>query len=124
MTTMYDCDHFNPPQLSPACFGQVLSELTAVIRPRRELPDVDENWQPLVQVGQLYLLTELNEYAIITKNNLGQISFQGVGFKGECEEHVLVNEFGPVDPVDVPELSELLKFCPAGTTAKVGWYKL
>ncbi len=103
------------------------------------------NKAPLIVPGQIYLnadstrylpqqwygdnpaydmhrLPSVNEYLIVTGNNRGQISYQGVGFKGQDEDAVFIRMFDPVDPIDVDpmELQELLNFCPAGTHALTG----
>jgi hypothetical protein len=78
---------------------------------------------PLILVGQIYLNTEVQEYLVVTNNNRGQISYEGVGFKGQAEDLTFIERFGPVDPTDVDadELTELLAFCPSGTEALVGY---
>lgn len=78
---------------------------------------------PLILVGQIYLNPDVQEYLIVTNNNRGQVSYEGVGFKGQAEDETFIERFGPVDPedVDTPELQELLSFCPAETEALVGY---
>lgn len=78
---------------------------------------------PLIQVGQIYLHAGLNEYLIVTHNNRGQISYEGVGFKGQAEDLTFIERFGPVDPSDVDEneLLDLLSFCPVNTEALIGY---
>jgi len=86
---------------------------------------MNPNRAPLILVGQIYLNQDplVNEYLIVTNNNRGQISYEGVGFKGQSEDYTFIKRFGPVDPedVDTPELQELLSFCPEGTEALVGY---
>jgi len=78
---------------------------------------------PLILAGQLYYNGQVNEYLIVTSNNRGQVSYEGVGFKGQAEDITFIERFQPVNPndVDEQELSELLAFCPPGTTPQVGY---
>jgi hypothetical protein len=78
---------------------------------------------PLILAGQIYLNEDLNEYLIVTANNRGQISYEGVGFKGQAEDLTFIACFQPVDPedVDAKELLELLSFCLEETEARVGY---
>jgi hypothetical protein len=78
---------------------------------------------PLIVVGQIYLNADIQEYLIVTNNNRGQISYQGVGFTGQAEDETFIERFAPVDPEDVDEseLAELVSFCPAGTQPLVGF---
>jgi uncharacterized Fe-S cluster protein YjdI len=81
------------------------------------------NRAPLIQVGQLFLNEGLNEYLIVTRNNQGQVSYAGAGFRGSLEDFDFIDKFPAVDPADVDpaELEELLSFCPPGTIASVGF---
>lgn len=78
---------------------------------------------PIILPGQLYLNVELNEYLIVTQNHLGQIFYEGVGFRGQAEDQTFIERFQPVDPEDVEEaeLKELIAFCPEGTCTLVGF---
>ena len=81
------------------------------------------NRSPLILVGQLFLNENLNEYLIVTRNNRGQISYAGPGFRGSCEDHDFIDKFPAVDPADVDEqeLELLLTFVPPGTVPAVGF---
>lgn len=81
------------------------------------------NRAPLIRIGQLFLNEQLNEYLIITKNNRGQISYEGNGFRGSCEDVDFIEKFPAVNPedVDLVEVEYLLTFCPEGTVATVGF---
>jgi len=81
------------------------------------------NRSPLIQVGQLYLNEYLNEYLIVTKNNRGQISYEGPGFRGSCEDVDFIEKFPAVNPEDVDEVEvkDLLFHCPPGTEASTGF---
>ena len=81
------------------------------------------NRAPLIQVGQLFLNEGLNEYLIITRNNQGQVSYAGNGFRGSLEDFDFIEKFPAVDPADVDpsELEQLLSNCPPGTVAAVGF---
>jgi hypothetical protein len=78
---------------------------------------------PLIRSGQVYLNEDLNEYLIVTSNQLGQVSYEGVGFKGQAEDLLFIERFKPVDPADVDsdELTELLSFCAEGAQALTGF---
>lgn len=84
---------------------------------------MNQSRAPLILTGQVYLNEDLNEYLIVTKNNRGQVSYEGVGFTGQAEDEAFIDCFKPVDPTDVEpdELLELLSLCPAGTEPKVGY---
>lgn len=77
----------------------------------------------LIQVGQLFLHEQLNEYMIVTRNDRGQISFEGSGFRGQLEDFAFIEKFQPVDPenVDQAEIEYLLTMCPPGTEALIGF---
>lgn len=81
------------------------------------------NRPPLITTGQIYLHDDLNEYLIVTDNNRGQIHYEGAGFKGQAEDLTFIENFKPVNPIDVDEdeLAALLCFCPEGTTASTGY---
>lgn len=81
---------------------------------------------PVIVPGQLYLSEELNEYLIVTKNNRGQISYAGVGFKGHSEDQSFVERFRPVDPADVEpqEIQTLLDLCPHSTKVSTGFIQV
>lgn len=78
---------------------------------------------PLIQAGQFFLHEGLNEYLIVTKNDRGQITYQGNGFRGSLEDVDFLEKFPAVDPADVDEVEVdlLLSFCPPGTEASVGF---
>lgn len=78
---------------------------------------------PLIQVGQFYLNEWLDEYLIVTKNNRGQIHYEGDGFNGQSEDWCFIEKFPPVDPEDVDalEIISLVSKCPFGTQAKIGY---
>lgn len=78
---------------------------------------------PLIVVGQVFLNTGANEYAVITSNNRGHISFAGIGFKGQCDDVTFIERFPPVDPQDLDEyeVEELLSFVPTGTVLSTGF---
>lgn len=99
---------------------------------------------PLILVGQVYLnggydaipgytgyagqdaiqvADDVNEYLIVTGNNRGQVSYEGIGFKGQAEAETFIERFAPVDPddVDPSEISALLELCPKGTQALTGF---
>lgn len=78
---------------------------------------------PIITTGQLYLNAEVNEYLIVVKNNGGDISYKGRGFKGCAEDQTFIERFDPVDPTDVDQidLDFLLSFCPVGTQAQTGF---
>ena len=65
----------------------------------------------------------LDEYQIVIKNNLGQITYSGVGFTGQSEDVLFIERFKPVNPSDIDniELANLLSLCPAGTKASIGY---
>lgn len=75
-----------------------------------------------IQTGQIYLDETKNEYLIVTKTNRGRISYAGPGFQGAREDEDFIQEFLPVNPVDVEktELAYLVSLCETGTTPKVG----
>ena len=77
---------------------------------------------PMIAAGQLYLNEELNEYAIVTNNARGQISYSGFGFKGHSEDQSFIERFKPVDPTDVDqdEIKVLLSYCAPGVRASTG----
>jgi len=77
----------------------------------------------MIAVGQLFLNAILNEYMIITKNERGQVTYAGSGFKGHAEDHSFIERFNPVNPNDVDafEISDLLSMCPTGTKASTGF---
>jgi len=81
---------------------------------------------PLIQIGQIYLNEELDEYLIVTRNNRGQIYYEGDGFSGQAEDWSFIERFPPVDPddVDIEEIILLVGKCPCGTEAKVGYVEL
>lgn len=81
------------------------------------------NRAPLIKVGQLFLNESLNEYLIITRNNNGQVSYAGIGFRGCLEDLDFIDKFPAVDPADVDptELLQLLNECPEGTIPSVGF---
>lgn len=81
------------------------------------------NRSPLIQVGQLFLNENLNEYLIVTKNNRGQIFYEGPGFRGQAEDYAFIEKFPAVNPEDIDqeELGHLLFFCPPGTQASTGF---
>lgn len=81
------------------------------------------NRAPLIKVGQLFLNEGLNEYLIITRNNQGQVSYAGNGFRGSLEDFDFIEKFPAVDPSDVDptELLQLLSNCPDGTSPSVGF---
>lgn len=78
---------------------------------------------PLIVIGQVFLNEGANEYAVITSNNRGQISFAGIGFRGQCEDMSFIERFPPVDPADLDEyeVEELLSFVPPGTILSTGF---
>jgi hypothetical protein len=78
---------------------------------------------PLISAGQLYLNEELNEYLIVTKNEHGQISYSGFGFKGHSEDQSFVERFKPVNPTDVDsdEIKVLLSYCSPKVQASTGF---
>jgi hypothetical protein len=78
---------------------------------------------PIILVGQVFLNEDANEYAVVTNNNRGHISFSGMGFKGQCEDVMFIERFPPVDPEDLEtmEYAELLSFCPDGTVLATGF---
>lgn len=81
------------------------------------------NQMPILVTGQLYLCTELNDYAIVTRNNRNQISYSGRGFKGQADSEIFVERFEPVDPADVDDtdLTFLSSLCPDGTLISTGF---
>lgn len=81
------------------------------------------NRAPLIKVGQLFLNEGLNEYLIVTRNNQGQVSYAGPGFRGSLEDYDFIDKFPAVDPddVDSDELAQLLAQCPDGTEPSVGF---
>lgn len=81
------------------------------------------NRAPLIQVGQLFLNEGLNEYLIVTRNNQGQVSYAGNGFRGSLEDYDFMEKFPAVDPDNVAtdEIQILLAFCPEGTEVSVGF---
>ena len=81
--------------------------------------------RPIILVGQLYLHPEVNEYLTVTKNDGGEVSYGGLGFRGILEDEDFIERFQPVDPADVSaeEISDLISLCPKNTTAKVGFIK-
>ena len=81
------------------------------------------NRTPTVRVGQIYLHEGLNEYLIVTKNNRGEVYFEGNGFRGHAEDVSFIERFPAVDPADVDdvEIEYLLTMCPPGTEATVGF---
>ena len=78
---------------------------------------------PLILAGQIYLSEDLDEYLIVTRNNRGQIYYEGDGFKGQSEDWTFIEKFKPVDPDDVDndEITCLIEKCPCGTKAMVGY---
>lgn len=78
---------------------------------------------PLIVAGQLYLNDFINEYLIVTANNRGQISYAGIGFRGQAEDATFIERFQPVNPEDVDkmELATLLSFCPDDVEASTGY---
>ena len=78
---------------------------------------------PMISIGQVFLNAELNEYLIVTRNQRGQISYEGYGFKGHSEDSSFVERFKPVDPTDIDaeELKSLVALCPIGTKATTGF---
>jgi hypothetical protein len=78
---------------------------------------------PIILPGQVFLNEEANEYAVITSNNRGQISFSGNGFRGQCEDVSFLERFPPVNPEDLTtmEHAELLSFCKDGTVLSTGF---
>lgn len=83
---------------------------------------MNPNRTPLIEAGQLYLNDSLNEYLIVTRNNRGQVYYEGSGFRGSCEDYTFLEKFQPVDPEDVDEveINYLLSLCPEGTQAAIG----
>jgi len=81
------------------------------------------NRAPLIQAGQVYLNEGLNEYLIVTRNNQGQVSYAGNGFRGSLEDFDFIDKFPAVDPADVDpsELADLLANCPPNTKPSVGF---
>lgn len=81
------------------------------------------NRAPLIKAGQVYLNEGLNEYLIVTRNNQGQVSYAGPGFRGSLEDFDFIDKFPAVDPVDIPpdELAELVAHCDIGTPASIGF---
>lgn len=78
---------------------------------------------PLILAGQIYLNDFINEYLIVTRNNKGQIHYEGNGFKGQAEDQTFVERFLAVSPEDVEaeELQQLLSMCPPDTEALCGF---
>jgi hypothetical protein len=78
---------------------------------------------PIILVGQVFLNEDANEYTVITNNNRGQLSFAGIGFKGQCEDVAFIERFPPVNPedLDTMEYAEMLSFCPDGTLLSTGF---
>ncbi|WP_407306548.1 hypothetical protein [Acinetobacter sp.] len=84
---------------------------------------MNPNRTPRVEVGQIYLNEQMNEYLIVTKNVRGQIWYEGSGFRGQLEDYDFTEKFPAVDPQDVDpsEIKYLLSFCPEGTEASIGF---
>lgn len=78
---------------------------------------------PLIHAGQVFLHEGLNEYIIVTKNDRGQIAYQGDGFRGNLEDYDFLEKFPAVDPADIDdvEVEFLLSYCPPGTEASIGY---
>jgi len=79
----------------------------------------------MINVGQLYLHDELNEYMIVTSYNRGYVSYEGPGFSGRSDSEEFLECFLPVNPEDVSpeEVNYLKSFCPAGTVVTTGFIK-
>lgn len=82
---------------------------------------------PIIVPGQVYLHTELNEYAVVTRSVRQQIQYRGIKagqvFSGMNEAEVFLERFGPVDPEDLTseEAEGLTRLLPASTSLSVGW---
>ncbi len=79
--------------------------------------------QPIIVQGQVYLNTNLNEYAVITKANQGEIKYAGPGFSGVLDAEVFLERHGPVDPADLDanERKSLTALVPEGVPLRTGW---
>jgi hypothetical protein len=82
--------------------------------------------QPIIVPGQVYLSETLNEYAVITKANQGEIKYKGPGFSGVLDLEFFLERFGPVDPKDLDksERASLESFLPTGAVLKTGWVQV
>jgi hypothetical protein len=58
---------------------------------------------PIIQVGQVYLHTENNEYVVITGVRRTNVYFSGHGFNGMNDVEIFLERCGPVDPVDLED---------------------
>ncbi len=82
---------------------------------------------PIIVPGQVYLHTELNEYAVVTRSVRQQVQYRGIKagqvFSGMNEAEVFLERFGPVDPEDLTseEAEVLTLLLPAPTALSVGW---
>lgn len=80
---------------------------------------------PIIIPGQVYLHTQFNEYAVVTKATRGDIQFKGPGFGGMNEVQLFLQRFEPVDPADLDLEEEALLKGLLGSSVElsVGWVK-
>lgn len=83
---------------------------------------------PIIVVGQVYLHSEMNEYAVVTKSVRQQVQYRGRTesgqvFSGMNGAEVFLERFGPVDPTDLSqkEAETLTSLLESPMPLSVGW---
>ncbi len=76
---------------------------------------------PIVQEGQVYLNSEVNDYLVVTKCQRGHVSYAGAKFTGMQDVDSFIDRFKPVDPAlfDQDEFNQLQKLC--SSPLKIGF---
>jgi len=83
---------------------------------------------PIIISGQVYLHTELNEYAVVTSSTRQMIRYAGVTdkggvFSGVNDAYIFLDRFEPVNPADLDdnEAKALLNLLTSPMPLSIGW---